>query len=222
LSKKAKDVPFECFKQLLHLLTQQCNRKTRRGLGIPTELLIVDSTQITVGLGRLPWAPLKGEKAGVKLHVALTGDEGALHQVTETLGTEHDIHSAADFVDPRFILVADRAYSKHEVFDRYQEAKNSQSFVIRIRENTHFHDPVPRERKTSFGGTITQDLTCQLGRLKSLTRNRFRVVVLTDPKGKPVLLATNLHWHSAESIAEIYKKRWQIEVFFRWIKQHLN
>ncbi|NUU58903.1 transposase, partial [Paenibacillus agri] len=39
---------------------------------------------------------------------------------------------------------------------------------------------------------------------------------------KPVLLATNLHWHSAESIAEIYKKRWQIEVFFRWIKQHLN
>ncbi|MNN70814.1 Transposase DDE domain protein [compost metagenome] len=48
------------------------------------------------------------------------------------------------------------------------------------------------------------------------------MITLKDPKGNPVVLATNLHWHSAEQIAAIYKKRWQIEVFFRWIKQHLN
>ncbi|HEY4429721.1 MAG TPA: transposase, partial [Paenibacillus sp.] len=70
--------------------------------------------------------------------------------------------------------------------------------------------------------SVEQDLTCQLGKNLALSQNRFRVVILKDPKGNPVILATNLHWHSAERIADIYKKRWQIEVFFRWIKQHLN
>lgn len=222
LSKKAKDVPFELFKRLLHLMIDLCNRKTRRALGIPKELLIVDSTTITVGLGRLPWAPHKGQKSGVKLHVGIIGDQGELHKVTETTGYEPDLKSCPELLDRRFILVADRSYGKHKLFDSYQEQKGKQYFVIRLRDNTTFTNPIPRNRKRSFSGTIEQDLTCQLGKTMALSQHRFRVVILKDPKGKPVILATNLHWYSAEGIAEIYKKRWQIEVFFRWIKQHLN
>jgi hypothetical protein len=222
VSKKAKDVPFELFKRLLHLMIQQCNRKTRRCLGIPRDLLVVDSTKITVGLGRLPWAPLKGEKAGIKLHVALLADRGELHQVTETTGNEPDLKSCPDLRDSRWILLADRAYGKHELFDAYQEQQNRQYFVIRLRDNTTFHEPTPRERKTPFTGTVKRDFTCQLGTGKALTKNRFRVVILQDPKGNPVILGTNLHWHATERIADMYKQRWQVEVFFRWIKQHLN
>ncbi|MFD1179722.1 IS4/IS5 family transposase, partial [Paenibacillus puldeungensis] len=114
LSKKAKDVPFELFKRMLNLMISLCNRSTRRKLAIPKELLLVDSTKITVGLGRLPWAPLKGEKAGIKLHVSLIADQGHLQKVTETTGNSPDLHSCADVLDPKFILVADRAYGKHK------------------------------------------------------------------------------------------------------------
>ncbi|WP_157264461.1 IS4 family transposase, partial [Paenibacillus oryzisoli] len=124
--------------------------------------------------------------------------------------------------DCQRILVADRAYGKHAWFDDYQEQKDRQYFVIRLRDNTTFQESIHRERKRPFEGTILQDFTCLLGKKKALTRNRFRVVILHDPNGNPVILGTNLHWHSAEKIADIYKQRWQIEVFFRWIKQHLN
>lgn len=222
LSKKAKHVPYELFKRLLTILIELCNRKTRRSLGIPKELLIVDSTQVTVGAGRLPWAPIRGQKSGIKLHVGLIADRGEVHRVTETTGNEHDLNSCADLIDPTRILVADRSYGKHKLFDEYDIQKRRQYFVIRLRDNTTFHDPVPRVRKKPFTGTIEQDLLCQLGKNKALSERRFRVVILRDPKGNPVILATNLHWHSPEKIAEIYRKRWQIEVFFRWIKQQLN
>lgn len=220
LSKKAKDVPFELFKQLLNLMIQLCNRSTRRRLGIPQDLLLVDSTKITVGKERLPWAPLKGKRAGIKLHVSLVADEGRLHKVIETTGNSHDFISSPDVTDKWFILVADRAYGSHKRFDEYLE--QHQFFVIRLRDNTLFQSPVSRKRSQPFTGTLEQDFTCQLGKGQRLSKHRFRVVILKDPQGKPVILATNLHWHSAERIAEIYKKRWQIEVFFRWIKQHLN
>ncbi|WP_275667875.1 transposase, partial [Paenibacillus oryzisoli] len=102
-------------------MIKQCNRKTRRSLGIPQELLIVDSTKITTGLGRMPWAPLKGEKAGVKLHVALLADRGELYKVTETTGNDPDMKSCPILQDCQRILVADRAYGKHAWFDDYQE-----------------------------------------------------------------------------------------------------
>ncbi|MWC31404.1 IS4 family transposase [Paenibacillus sp. MMS18-CY102] len=220
LSKKAKSVPFALFKRLFELMVERCNRSTRRKLGIPRELLLVDSTKITVGRGRLPWAPLKGERAGIKLHVALIADENNLHKVTETTGNSHDFKSSAEVIDNRFIVVADRAYGKHRRFDEYLEQQ--QYFVIRLRDNTRFQAKKPRERKQPLAEPLEQDFTCQLGQGHRLSKHRFRVVILKDPKGKPVILATNLHWHSAERIADIYKKRWQIEVFFRWIKQHLN
>ncbi len=222
ISKKARDVPFELFKRLLDLMIGLCNRKTRRALGIPKELLIVDSTTITVGLGRLPWAPHKGQKSGVKLHVGIIGDQGELHKVTETTGYAPDLKSCPDLLDSRFILVADRSYSKHKLFDSYQEQKKRQYFVIRLRDNTTFTNSIPRLRDRTFEGGVEQDFTCQLGKANALSQNRFRVVILKDSKANPVILATNLHWQSPEGIADIYKKRWQIEVFFRWIKQHLN
>lgn len=222
LSKKAKEVPFSLFKRLLKLMIGLCNRKAKRSLGIPKELLIVDSTTISVGQGRLPWAQIKGRKAGVKLHVGLLGDSNELHKVTETPAIQHDLNSCAFLLDSQYILVADRAYGKHKLFDSYQEKKERQYFVIRLKDNTTLANPVPRLRNRPFEGSIEQDLTCHLGKVKALSKNRFRVVILKDPKGNPVILATNLHWHSPEAIADIYKKRWQIEVFFRWIKQHLN
>jgi hypothetical protein len=60
-SSKASSIPYDLFKQLFHLLISRCNRATRRQMSIPKELLLVDSTTITVGKSRLPWALFHGD-----------------------------------------------------------------------------------------------------------------------------------------------------------------
>lgn len=220
LSKKAKSVPFEIYKQLFHHLVQKCSRHVRRKLNFPKELLITDSTKITVGIGRLPWAPLKGSRAGVKLNVAYRPLTGQPHHVVESTGLHHDICSSDELFDSAFINVADRAYAKCKRFDKYVEQKRD--FVIRLKDEVVLHKPRPSRRQRPEGSLIEQDVTCQLGTGVNRSRLRHRVVKFSDPSGKPVVLATSLKRISAEKIAEIYKLRWQIEVFFRWIKQHLN
>ncbi|MFC6652701.1 transposase [Paenibacillus rhizoplanae] len=89
-SSKAGEVPYELFKQLFHRLLSKCNRVTKRHLGIPKNLLLVDSTTITVGKTRLPWALFHGERAGIKLHMALSAGTEQPVQVIETIGSAHD------------------------------------------------------------------------------------------------------------------------------------
>lgn len=220
VSKKASDVPFEIMKELLHHLIQHSNRQTRRKLSLPKELLILDSTKITVGAGRLPWAPLKGKRAGVKLHVAFKPKQGQLHRMEETTGNRPDLLSSEALRDTEYIIVADRAYAKFIRFDTYVEDK--QSFVIRIRDNATFHNIRHRKGKRAANSPILEDFTCQIGRDKEKrSKRRHRVIKLKDPNGNPVILVTNLT-RSAEKIAEIYRARWQIETFFRWVKQNVN
>jgi hypothetical protein len=113
-SKKAADVPYDLFKQLFHLLVSKCNRQLRRHLSIGKELLLIDSTTITVGKTRLPWALYHGQKAGIKLHVALEAATNMPLQVVETVGTKHDGPIGEQLADQQYILVQDRAYGKIE------------------------------------------------------------------------------------------------------------
>ncbi|MEJ8307251.1 transposase, partial [Saccharibacillus sacchari] len=120
----------------------------------------------------MPWAPLSGKKSGLKLHVALLASEHRLHHVEETDAKTHDARLAEPLSDPRFIVVADRAYGKHARFDAYDTADSRQFFVIRLRDTTRFQDVVPRNRKKPFGGSIEQDFTCRIGQTYSLTQRR--------------------------------------------------
>ncbi|MFT9850571.1 transposase, partial [Aneurinibacillus sp. REN35] len=98
------------FKDLFLLLLSRCNRRIRRSTAFPKELLLIDSTTMTVGEGRLPWAPYHGKRSGVKLHVALLEASKMPQNVMETTGLRHDSPMMDSFLDPNFVLVADRAY----------------------------------------------------------------------------------------------------------------
>ncbi|MEK5026874.1 hypothetical protein [Paenibacillus sp. FSL M7-1046] len=100
-------------------MIQKCNRKTRRKLKFSKELLVVDSTKIIVGIGQLPWAPLKGTRAGVKLNVAFHPSVGQPHRVIQSTGNHHDFRSSEELFDAAIINVADRAYAKCKRFDEY-------------------------------------------------------------------------------------------------------
>lgn len=219
-SKKAKAVPFELFKRLFHLVLQKCNRQAKCQLNLPKELLLIDSTTITVGKTRLPWASYHGERAGVKLHVAFHAASGQPHNVVETVGSRHDGPVGEELADSAYILVQDRAYGKIERFDRYKT--EAQSFVIRLKDNLHIVSSQSLCHQEYENSPVTSDVTCLLGTTKFRSQQRHRVVMFQDRQGHEIRVVTDLLELSAEQVAEIYKNRWQVELFFRWIKQHLN
>jgi len=219
-SSKAAEVPFPVFKELFHLLVRKCNRKTLRKLAFPKELLLIDSTTVTVGKTRLPWAPYHGERAGIKLHVALQAENGQPLDVIESIGAKHDGPISEGLAHADYIMVMDRAYGKLERLDRYKEDK--QSFVIRLRDNVHLEKPHALRRQKESSSPVIRDITCQLGTTQCRTEKRHRVVIFQDFEGREIRVVTDLMQITPEQIAQIYKARWQIEVFFRWIKQHLN
>jgi hypothetical protein len=219
-SGKAAEVPFTVFKTLFHQLLGRKGRAERRSLQLPQELLLIDSTTMTVGKTRLPWAPYHGERAGVKLHVALDLATSLPVQVQESVGSRHDSPVGEELADPNYTLVQDRAYGKIERFDRYLTEK--QGFVIRLKENVKLVNPRSLRRFSSEASYVQRDLTCQLGTAKCRSEKRHRVVIFDDGHGHKIRVVTNLMAITAEEIAHMYKARWQIELFFRWIKQHLN
>ncbi|WP_148277909.1 transposase, partial [Paenibacillus popilliae] len=83
----------------------KCNRETRRKLSIPKELLLIDSTTVTVGKTRLPWAPYHGERAGIKCHVALRANDSQPLRVVETVGSQHDGPVSEQLTHPDYIMV---------------------------------------------------------------------------------------------------------------------
>ncbi|QWU16167.1 Transposase DDE domain-containing protein [Paenibacillus sophorae] len=213
-SGKAADVPFNLF----HLLVRKCNRETRRTLTFPKELLLIDSTTRTVGKTRLPWP--HGERAGIKLHVALGAENGHPLKVIETVGSRHDGPVSEDLTHTDYIMVMDRAYGKLERLDRHKQ--DGQSFVIRLRDNIHFGKPcaLRRQTKQKFSRSSGYYVSARDGPVS--IRKTTPWLMFHDFEGREIRVVTDLMQVTAEQIAQMYKARWKIEVFFRWIKQHLK
>jgi IS4 transposase len=222
LSKKASQVPYAIFKDLFTRILSRCNRRIRRSTKFPKELLLIDSTTVTVGESRLPWAPYHGKRSGIKLHVALLEASQMPYEVRETTGLHHDSPMMEDFLNPQFILVADRAYFQIKRIDTFVKTETKQPFVIRLKMNVALYRKKSLRRWSPADSTIKGDFTCQIGTPQARSESRHRVVEFTDIEGKIMRVVTNLYEVDAEKIASMYQARWAIEVFFRWIKQHLN
>ncbi|MBC2402427.1 IS4 family transposase [Clostridium saccharobutylicum] len=220
ISKKATDVNYEISKTLFEIIISKCNRQMRRILNLPKQLVAIDSTTVTVGENRLKWAKFKGEKSGIKLHVALNISNCTPQKVVETIAKKHDGPIGEELVDVNSILVEDRAYGKHQRFDMFKEI--DQSFVIRIKNNIILSQSRKLKSFVEENSSVVQDMTCYLGTKTKKTQNRFRVVEFTDYHGKSVKVCTDLMDVTPEKIANIYKERWKIETFFKFIKQNLN
>ena len=176
--------------------------------------MAIDSTTITVGKSRLPWALYHGERSGIKLHVSFTNRIGMPLQVVETTDLKHDGPIGEKLEDKRFILVVDRAYFSIDKADRYTET--DQDFVIRLKENIQLNRKKSLKRMPARGSNIVADFTCILGTTQKQTKKRHRVVEFTDYEGAIVRVITNIRDVTAEEIAGMYKERWAIESFFLW------
>lgn len=220
LSKKLGQLDYALMKEVFALIVRKCNRVTRRTLKIPNQLLLVDSTTVTVGKTRLPWAVYHGERSGIKLHVSFSLETKMPLEVIETVGLKHDGPVGRRLADKRFVLVEDRAYFSIKQVDQYLIEK--QDFVIRVKENVKLSNRKSLQRLPKKDSTVTSDMTCRLGTLQCRSEKRHRVVFFRDHDNREIRVVTSLMNVSAEDIASMYKARWAIESFFRWIKQNLN
>lgn len=220
LSKRLGELNYLIVKRIFERIVSRLNRSARRSLKLKKELLAIDSTTITVGKNRLPWALYHGERSGIKLHVSFTNQTRMPLQIVETTGLKHDGPVGVELEDKRFILVADRAYFSIDKVDRYATTK--QDFVIHLKDNIQLNHKKSLKRAAIEGSNIVADFTCKLGTTQKQTTERHRVVEFTDYEGAIVRVVTNLRDVTAEEITDMYKERWAIESFFRWFKQNLN
>jgi hypothetical protein len=192
------------------------------GVDLDASLYALDSTTIDLCLALFPWAGFRSHKAAVKMHTLLDlhGNIPAFIHVSE--GKMHDIH-ALDRIDiePGAYYAMDRAYLDFERLYRF--TLSSAFFVTRTKKNVlhqrRYSHPVDR----STG--VTSDQTVILASFESASSypDPLRRVSYRDPAtGKRLKFLTNNFTLPALTIAQIYKQRWQVELFFKWIKQHLR
>ena len=224
LGRRLNQIPTEVFQELFLDLVAQIHEKSQyeQRRKTTTPLKIIDSSTLPLNLNNHKWAEFRKTKSGIKLHLRLVYVEKGCSYPDKAVLTnakEHDRGQLEVLVDDKECMyVFDRGYLDYERFDRMTD--DGYFFVSRLRKNavTHsietFH--LPKE------SSVLSDEMISLGTAQSLAGNEFRLLKVMDSKGNELHLITNRFDLSADEIAELYKSRWAIELFFKWLKQHLN
>jgi hypothetical protein len=189
---------------------------------LPSTVYALDSTTIDLCLSLFPWAHFRSTKAAVKMHTLLDlrGNIPSFIHISD--GKLHDVH-ALDMLlpEPGAIYVMDRGYVDFARLHVLHEA--GAFFVTRAKSNMDAHRvysaPADRNEGVICDQTIAMDgHFTQRNYPTHLRRIRFK-----DPEtGKTLVFLTNQTTLPALTICALYKSRWQVELFFKWIKQHLR
>ena len=185
-------------------------------------LLALDSTTISVSLKLCNWALGKYSRGDVKMHTLLDLRGGIPVQIHVSDGRWHDSNMLDKLVvEPGAVYAADKAYLDLEALWRINLA--NAFFVVRPKANMKLVYKEERIDKGQ-GSNILGDYVVELvgKKSKSLYPDELRLVRALDPEtGEIIDFLTNNFELSALDIANIYRHRWDIEVFFRWIKQNI-
>ena len=221
LSRRLNGMNPDLFQLLFLDLVAQIHAKTHyTKLVMP--LKIIDSSTLPLNLTNHKWAEFRKTKAGVKLHLRLVfmeKGESYPEKAVMTTAKEHDRGQLEIMVDDKECMyVFDRGYLDYECFDRMTD--DGYFFLSRLRKNAVIREVY--NFKLPKGTTVLSDQMVLIGTTQNRAENYFRLLKVMDSKGNILHLITNRFDLSAEEISEMYKSRWAIELFFKWIKQHLN
>ena len=185
------------------------------------KLYSLDATTVSLCLSLFPWASFRRTKAGVKLHTLLDHGGYLPAFVAITPAGEHEIKKARTLNLPKgSIVVEDLGYTDYAWYGQLTAQKIF--FVTRQKSNARYRVLEQRPINTAQG--LVSDETIQLTGAKGRECPKpLRRIVYQDPEtGKVYVFLTNHFRLAAKTIADIYKERWQIEIFFRFIKQNLK
>jgi len=192
------------------------------GVDLEQSLYALDSTTIDLCLALFPWARFRRRKAAVKLHTLLDlrGNIPTFIRVTD--GKVHDVNVLDEIMpEAGAFYVMDRGYVDFERL--FLLTLSSAFFVVRTKSNVLLQRRYSRPVDKSTGVRSDQIVVLtSFGSASAYPDTLRRVSYFDAETGKRLKFLTNNFALSAHTIAQIYKQRWQVELFFKWIKQHLR
>lgn len=227
VSYQNKNRSWELFRDyyyvLLKSLGQQSHRK-RTKFKIRSKIFLLDATTISLCLSLFDWAKYKTKKGAIKMHTLLDYDGHLPAYVNITDGKTADNKGAYDV--PLFkgsVIVADRFYNDFSLLNVWDS--NGVYFVIRHKDNIQFKTVKEQELPEDRHEHLLKDEIIVLTGIKTKEKypKKLRRVAVWDEKNQQTIeVITNQMSWTANTISELYKARWEVEIFFRDIKQQLH
>ena len=225
LSDANKRINPEIFERLFYTFLNKCTHlSAKKKFKFKNPLYALDATVIDLCLSMYDWAKFRKTKGAIKLHCLMDIKGSIPTFMVLTDGKKHDATIAQDVPFPLLpdsIITFDRAYMDFGVFGAYQ--KNGVFFVTRAKSSLNYtvtgQHPLPKRKGLLFDQEI--QLSNQAQRYDYPGKLRLIGYTCTQT-GKVYRFLTNNFTLSAATIAQIYKARWEIELFFKWIKQNLK
>lgn len=217
--------PAAIFESLFYVLFRQCQTLSPdQSFSFSNPLHAIDATSISLCLSLFDWAKFRTQKGALRLHTDLNIRTQIPDILNLTDGKTHEVTVLQDMDFSRYakgtIFVMDRGYNDYALLHRIKEAghhfvvrrkKNAQTFVLRLHRLAKGKG-VLKDERVAFVLPAAQDKYPE----------DVRQVTFVDDDGTVYEYLTDEFRLSASNIAEIYKRRWDIETFFRWIKQNLK
>jgi len=218
----------DIFRDTFYSLLEKCRELSpRHGFRFKNPLYSFDSTLIDVCLSLYPWATYRTKKGAFKVHTLLNHNGYLPSFMVITDGKTHDINVVKDdsygfpSLSPDSILLIDRAYIDYNWL--YSLTRSKLFFVMKAKSNMKY--TVLGQQEVTKNKGIVSDCLIMLSGVASHENypDKLRMVTYIDQEtGELHVFITNNFKLAARTIADLYKSRWAIEIFFKWIKQNLK
>ena len=223
LSRINEDKPYALYEALFGKLLSRCQEMTPdHDFRFNNPLYSLDASTIDLCLSAFPWADFRTTKGAIKLHIGLNHAGYLPEFVTITDGKTSDIEAGRALEFPKGSMVAiDRGYNDYAWYNQLTE--KGIFFVTRLKSNAKTR--VVSRRMILSGKGLTSDQTIEFTGVltaKKCPIQLRRIGYRDSETGKHYIFLTNNFKLSAKTVADIYKARWQVELFFKWIKQNLK
>ena len=223
LSRINEGKPYALYEALFGKLLQRCQVVApSHNFRFKNPLYSLDASTVDLCLSVFPWADFRTTKGAIKLHIGLNHRGYLPEFVTVTEGKDHDVTIGRTLKFPKGSMVAiDKGYNDYNWYNRLTEKEIY--FVTRLKTNAKYR--VISRRSVLKNKGLTSDQTIEFTGVQTARKCpiQLRRIGYRDAQtGKQYIFLTNNFKLSAKTIADIYKARWQVELFFKWIKQNLK